>query len=246
MGIAKELTKRALKALEKRNKKAAAKKAKEAAEKAAIKAEKAAREKMLKGAKVTTEKGVKVTKYPFDESAVEKAQTHVGRDWKHKHLDQLDWKKGGEVKKRKPTKEELNKIMKTGGGGKRAKEIIENLLAPIKNLPKGVMKTGGVRNVPKLPATPATPDTPMKRPRRRTGMTKGIDPRGQPRRLTEREKRRMIKQGERYKKRAAVHRMPDGTLMKGAKHGMKHGGSVKGKCKVDGIAIRGRTRAKHK
>jgi len=192
MGIAKELTKRALKALEKRNKKAAAKKAKEAAEKAAIKAEKAAREKMLKGAKVTTEKGVKVTKYPFDESAVEKAQTHVGRDWKHKHLDQLDWKKGGEVKKRKPTKEELNKIMKTGGGGKRAKEIIENLLAPIKNLPKGVMKTGGVR------------------------------------------------------KRGAVHRMPDGTMMKGAKHGMKHGGSVKGKCKVDGIAIRGRTRAKHK
>ena len=139
MGIAKELTKRALKALEKRNKKAAAKKAKEAAEKAAIKAEKAAREKMLKGAKVTTEKGVKVTKYPFDESAVEKAQTHVGRDWKHKHLDQLDWKKGG-----------------------------------------------------------------------------------------------------------AVHTMPDGRKMKGAKHGMKHGGAVKGKCKVDGIAIRGRTRAKHK
>ena len=102
------------------------------------------------------------------------------------------FKKGGEVKKRKPTKEELNKIMKTGGGGKRAKEIIENLLAPIKNLPKGVMKTGGVR------------------------------------------------------KRGAVHRMPDGTMMKGAKHGMKHGGSVKGKCKVDGIAIRGRTRAKHK
>ena len=44
----------------------------------------------------------------------------------------------------------------------------------------------------------------------------------------------------------AVHKMPDGTLMKGAKHGMKHGGSVKGKCKVDGIAIRGRTKAKHK
>jgi hypothetical protein len=149
-------------------------------------------------------------------------------------------KKGGAVKKRKPTKEELNKIMKTGGGGKRAKEIIENLLAPIKNLPKGVMKTGGVRNVSKLPATP------MKRPRRRTGMTKGIDPTGQPRRLTERERLRMIKQGERYKKRGAVHRMPDGTLMKGAKHGMKHGGSVKGKCKVDGIAIRGRTKAKHK
>ena len=27
---------------------------------------------------------------------------------------------------------------------------------------------------------------------------------------------------------------------------MKKGGSVKGKCKVDGIAVRGRTRAKHK
>jgi len=100
-------------------------------------------------------------------------------------------KKGGEVKKRKPTKEELRKIMKTGGGGKRFREIIENLLGPIKNLPKEVRGTGRVR-------------------------------------------------------RGAVHRMPDGTLMKGAKHGMKHGGSVKGKCKVDGIAIRGRTRAKHK
>ena len=181
--------KKAMKALKKKQREAA-KKAKEAEKEAAIKAKKAAREKVLKGAKVTTEKGVKVTKYPFDESVVEKAQTHVGRDWKHKHLDQLDWKKGGAVKKRKPTKEELNKIMKTGGGGKRFREIIENLLAPIKNLPKGVMKTGG--------------------------------------------------------KRGAVHRMPDGTLMKGAKHGMKHGGSVKGKCKVDGIAIRGRTRAKHK
>tara|TARA_R110000787_G_scaffold132455_1_gene244642 strand:- start:39 stop:434 length:396 start_codon:yes stop_codon:yes gene_type:complete len=49
-----------------------------------------------------------------------------------------------------------------------------------------------------------------------------------------------------YKEGGAVHTMPDGTLMKGAKHGMKHGGSVKGKCKVDGIAIRGRTKAKHK
>ena len=27
---------------------------------------------------------------------------------------------------------------------------------------------------------------------------------------------------------------------------MKKGGSVKGKCKVDGIAVRGRTKAKHK
>jgi len=130
--------KKAVKALKKKQREVA-KKAKEAEKEAAIKAKKAAREKQLKGAKVTTEKGVKVTKYPFDESAVEKAQTHVGRDWKHKHLDQLDWKKGG-----------------------------------------------------------------------------------------------------------AVHTMPDGRKMKGAKHGMKHGGAVKGKCKVDGIAIRGRTRAKHK
>ena len=44
----------------------------------------------------------------------------------------------------------------------------------------------------------------------------------------------------------AVHTMPDGTKMKGAKHGMKHGGSVKGKCKMDGIAIRGKTRAKQR
>jgi len=44
----------------------------------------------------------------------------------------------------------------------------------------------------------------------------------------------------------AVHTMPDGSKMKGAKHGMKAGGSVKGRCKVDGIAVRGRTKAKHK
>ena len=36
-----------------------------------------------------------------------------------------------------------------------------------------------------------------------------------------------------------------GNLYPGS-HRMKKGGSVKGKCKVDGIAIRGRTRAKHK
>jgi hypothetical protein len=40
--------------------------------------------------------------------------------------------------------------------------------------------------------------------------------------------------------------MPDGTKMKGAKHGMKHGGAVKGKCRMDGIAIRGKTRAKQR
>ena len=44
----------------------------------------------------------------------------------------------------------------------------------------------------------------------------------------------------------AVHTMPDGTKMKGAKHGMKHGGAVKGKCRMDGIAIRGKTRAKER
>jgi hypothetical protein len=49
-------------------------------------AKKAAREKQLKGAKViTTKDGKKVTKYPFDESVVEKSQTYVevGGDWKH-------------------------------------------------------------------------------------------------------------------------------------------------------------------
>jgi hypothetical protein len=45
---------------------------------------------------------------------------------------------------------------------------------------------------------------------------------------------------------AQMHTMPDGTKMKGAKHGMKHGGSVKGKCRMDGIAIRGKTRAKQR
>jgi hypothetical protein len=43
-----------------------------------------------------------------------------------------------------------------------------------------------------------------------------------------------------------THTMPDGTKMKGAKHGMKHGGAVKGKCRMDGIAIRGKTRAKQR
>ena len=44
-----------------------------------------------------------------------------------------------------------------------------------------------------------------------------------------------------------THTMPDGTKMKGAKHGMKHGGAVKGKkCRMDGIAVRGRTRAKQR
>ena len=81
------------------------------------------------------------------------------------------------------------------------------------------------------------------------------------------------------KKGGAVHTMPDGSKMKGAKHGMKaggyvlsaedkerkkifesspparrkaakkmkHGGAVKGKkCRMDGIAVRGKTRAKQR
>jgi hypothetical protein len=49
------------------------------------------------------------------------------------------------------------------------------------------------------------------------------------------------------KKGGAVHTMPDGKKMKGAKHGMKHGGAVKGKkCRMDGIAVRGKTRAKQR
>jgi len=44
-----------------------------------------------------------------------------------------------------------------------------------------------------------------------------------------------------YKKGGMVHKMPDGTMMKGAKHGMKKGGSVKS---IDGIAVRGKTRCK--
>ena len=43
----------------------------------------------------------------------------------------------------------------------------------------------------------------------------------------------------------AIHTMPDGTKMKGAKHGMKHGGKVK-KCRMDGIALRGKTRARQR
>ena len=46
---------------------------------------------------------------------------------------------------------------------------------------------------------------------------------------------------------AQMHTMPDGTKMKGVAHGMKHGGAVKGKkCRIDGIAVRGKTRAKQR
>ena len=40
-----------------------------------------------------------------------------------------------------------------------------------------------------------------------------------------------------------VHKMPNGSMMKGAKHGMKRGGAVKAKS-IDGIAVRGKTRCK--
>ena len=59
---------------------------------------------------------------------------------------------------------------------------------------------------------------------------------------------RMIRSGNRKIKKAsggAVHTMPNGKKMKGAKHGMKHGGAVK-KCRMDGIALRGKTRAKER
>jgi hypothetical protein len=57
---------------------------------------------------------------------------------------------------------------------------------------------------------------------------------------------RQTKEVEKKSNGGAVHTMPDGTKMKGAKHGMKHGGAVKGKCRMDGIAIRGKTRAKER
>jgi hypothetical protein len=56
-----------------------------------------------------------------------------------------------------------------------------------------------------------------------------------------------MKKGGMTKKKApkGMHYMPDGKLMKDSEHkkakGMKHGGMAK--CKRDGIAMRGRTRA---
>ena len=56
-----------------------------------------------------------------------------------------------------------------------------------------------------------------------------------------------FKKGGATKKKApkGMHYMPDGKLMKDSEHkkakGMKHGGMAK--CKRDGIAMRGRTRA---
>lgn len=39
----------------------------------------------------------------------------------------------------------------------------------------------------------------------------------------------------------AMHKMPDGTMMPGKKHGYKHGGSVH---RGDGIAKRGKTKGR--
>ena len=47
--------------------------------------------------------------------------------------------------------------------------------------------------------------------------------------------------GLKYKKGGAVHAMPDGTKMKGAKHGMKKGGSV---TRGDGACTKGHTKGK--
>jgi len=55
-----------------------------------------------------------------------------------------------------------------------------------------------------------------------------------------------MKAGRGERMAAQTHTMPDGTMMKGAKHGMKAGGPVKGKCKMDGVAVRGKTRAKQR
>jgi len=49
-----------------------------------------------------------------------------------------------------------------------------------------------------------------------------------------------MKKGGAVKK--GYHKMPDGTVMKDSAHKMKHGGMV-GKCKRDGIAVRGKTKA---
>ena len=54
-------------------------------------------------------------------------------------------------------------------------------------------------------------------------------------------KKKKMKKGGAVKK--GYHRMPDGSIMKDSAHKMKHGGMV-GKCKRDGIAVRGKTKAR--
>ena len=54
-------------------------------------------------------------------------------------------------------------------------------------------------------------------------------------------KKKKMKKGGAVKK--GYHKMPDGTVMKDSAHKMKHGGMV-GKCKRDGIAVRGKTKAR--
>ncbi len=55
--------------------------------------------------------------------------------------------------------------------------------------------------------------------------------------------KRMIEKGYKDMRKA---KKAEKARKKGSKLKMKKGGSVKGKCKVDGIAVRGRTRVKHK
>jgi len=54
-------------------------------------------------------------------------------------------------------------------------------------------------------------------------------------------KKKKMKKGGAVKK--GYHRMPDGSIMKDSAHKMKKGGMV-GKCKRDGIAVRGKTKAR--
>ena len=49
------------------------------------------------------------------------------------------------------------------------------------------------------------------------------------------------KKVKRFKKGGTTHKMPDGTMMKGAKHGMKKGGSV---TRGDGACMKGHTKGK--
>ena len=51
-----------------------------------------------------------------------------------------------------------------------------------------------------------------------------------------------MKYGKGGRVKKGYHKMPDGTVMKDSAHKMKHGGMV-GKCKRDGIAVRGKTKA---
>jgi len=79
---------------------------------------------------------------------------------------------------------------------------------------------------------------------------KGMGTAGRTQRVPPMQPMKPMKKEEEVEKKSnggAVHTMPDGKKMKGAKHGMKHGGAVKGKkCRMDGIAVRGKTRARQR